>query len=128
MHASIRTVALAAAVMFAATAAAQAEDLFAAAYGNTVTQTMPDGTKVEIYVNPDKTWERHMAGGKVIKGTYAWKDASTACFTVTDPAPADPSKATGCDTIEGNHKVGDTWTETIPNNGGTITMAIKAGR
>jgi len=107
--------------------AAQAGDLFAVAYGNTVTQTMPDGSKTIIYVNADKTWEQHM-GGKVIKGTYSWKDDTHACFTETDPAPADPSKATNCNEIKGDHKVGDTWTETMPDGKSSVTMAITAGR
>ena len=114
-----------AAVVFSA-AAAQA-DPFAVAYGNTVTQTMPDGSKTTIYVNADKTWEQHASDGKVMKGTYMWKDDTHACFTETDPAPADPSKATNCNEIKGDHKVGDTWTEALPN-GQSITMAITAGR
>ncbi|HET7333531.1 MAG TPA: hypothetical protein VFI93_00330 [Rhizomicrobium sp.] len=107
--------------------AAHAEDLFAVAYGNSVTSTGPDGKTVTIYVNADKTWEQHLGDGKVIKGTYNWKDASTACFTVTDPVPKDASKATNCDHIEGGHKVGDTWTQK-DDNGNVYTMAIKAGR
>jgi hypothetical protein len=86
-----------------------------------------NGKTTIIYVNADKTWEQH-ADGKVTKGTYAWKDDKTACFTVTDPAPADPSKAMMCNTVEGDHKVGDSWTETLPNNAGTIAMSITAGR
>lgn len=115
---------LAAAVLSAA--AAQA-DPFAVAYGNTVTQTLPNGSKMTIYVNADKTWEQHMADGKVVKGTYSWKDDTHACFTETDPAPADPSKATNCNEIKGDHKVGDTWTEPM-GNGQNITMSITAGR
>jgi len=119
--------ALGLAAILVSTVAAHADDLFAVGYGNTVTQTMPDGSKIVIYVNPDKTWEQHM-NGAVTKGTYSWKDDHTACFTLVDPAPKDPSKATNCNAIEGNHKVGDTWTEQLPNNGGTITMAITPGR
>ena len=115
----------AAAVCFVSTAA-YAGDPFAVAYGNTVTQTFPDGTKMTTYVNPDHTWEQRV-GDKVVKGIYAWKDDTHVCFTVTDPAPADPSKATGCNEIKGDHKVGDTWTEATPD-GKTITMAITAGR
>jgi len=100
---------------------------FDSAYGNTVTQTGPDGSKTVIYVNADKTWEQHR-GDKVVKGTYSWKDDSHACFTVTDPAPADPSKATNCNEIKGDHKVGDTWTETMEDGKTQITMAITAGR
>ncbi|HWA30603.1 MAG TPA: hypothetical protein VG867_05880 [Rhizomicrobium sp.] len=123
----MKRIALGLAAVLLSTAAAQADDLFAVAYGNTVTQTY-NGQTTTIYVNADKTWEQHMPDGKVAKGTYAWKDDHTACFTVTDPAPQDPSKATMCNTIEGNHKVGDTWTENLPDNKGTITMAITAGR
>ena len=128
MHRLASKLALAAAAVLVATAAAQAEDLFAVAYGNTVTQTMPDGSKTVTYVNPDRTWEQHMADGKVMKGTYAWKDEHTACFTMVDPAPKDPANATNCNSIEGTHKVGDTWTEQLPDNKGAITMAISAGR
>lgn len=119
-------IALGLAAVLLSTAAAQAGDLFAVAYGNTVTQTMPDGSKVVIYVNADKTWEQHR-GDKVFRGTYAWKDDSHACFTETDPPPADPSKATNCTEIKGDHKVGDTWTEDM-GDGKTMTMAITAGR
>lgn len=122
----MKRIALAAAAVALSASGALAEDLFAVAYGNTVTQTMPDGSKTMIYVNADKTWEQH-TGGHVVKGTYAWKDASHACFTVTDPAPKDPANATNCNQIEGNHKVGDTWTETM-ENGQTMTMSITAGR
>jgi hypothetical protein len=114
--------------LLAGVATGASADPFAAAYGNTVTQTMPDGKKTITYVNKDGTWEQHMAGGAVMKGTFAWKDDHTACFTETDPAPKDASKATNCDDIKGEHKLGETWTEQAPNGGPTITMAITAGR
>ena len=122
----MKRIALGLAAVVLSAAAAQA-DPFAVAYGNTVTQTTPDGNKTVIYVNADKTWERHAADGRIVKGTYAWKDETHACFTQLDPAPADASKATGCSEIKGDHKVGDTWTEPM-GNGQNITMAITAGR
>jgi major membrane immunogen (membrane-anchored lipoprotein) len=128
MHKFVYGVALAAMAAVMTVSAAQAKDLFAVAYGNTVTQTMPNGTKLEIYVNKDHSWEQKMPDGKMIKGTYMWKDAHTACFTVTDPAPKDASKATNCNTIKGEHKVGESWTEEMPNHGGKISMTITAGR
>lgn len=121
----MKRILLAAAAVVAISSAAQA-DPFAAAYGNTVTQTLPGGMKLVVYVNPDKTWEQHI-GANVVKGTYAWKDATHACFTVTSPAPADPAKATNCNEVKGDHKLGETWTETTPD-GKAITMAITAGR
>jgi opacity protein-like surface antigen len=108
------------------TAAAQAADPVAMAYGNTVTQTLADGTKIVIYVNPDHTWERHI-GAVTAKGTFEVKDDTHVCFTQTDPAVPDPAKATNCNEIKGDHKVGDTWTETGPG-GAAMTMSITAGR
>jgi len=103
---------------------------FDSAYGNTVTQTMADGTKVVVYVNADGTWQRSM-NGATAKGTYTWKNPTTACFTQTDPAPtADQQKqmGDGCQDFAGPaHVVGDTWTETGPG-GQKITVAITAGR
>ncbi|MBV9990593.1 MAG: hypothetical protein JOZ72_04800 [Alphaproteobacteria bacterium] len=107
-------------------AAAQA-DPFAVAYGNTVTQTLPDGRKTTIYINADKTWERHNTDGTTVKGTYSWKDATHACFVMTDPPPPGNAQA-DCNEIKGDHKVGDTWTETMPDGKTSITMAITAGR
>lgn len=123
----IKRILLAAAVAAGLSTSALAGDPFAPAYGNTVTQTLPDGTKIVIYVNADKTWAQTM-GGKTTKGTFEWTDATHVCFTVTDPAPADPSKAKMCNEIKGDHKVGDTWTETTPDGKAAITMTITAGR
>ena len=116
---------LAAASVLALTTAALA-DPFAAVYGNTVTQTLPDGNKMTIYINADKTWEQHV-GNATYKGIYAWKDDSHACFTVTDPAPANPATATTCHEIKDTHNVGDTWTQTLPD-GRQMTLSITAGR
>ena len=60
------------------TASAPAEDPLAVAYGNTVTQTMADGTKTVIYVNADKTWEQHRSDGTVLKGTYRGRTTATS--------------------------------------------------
>jgi hypothetical protein len=122
----MKRIVLGLAAVLLTTAAANA-DPFAVAYGNTVTQTMPDGSKTIMYINADKTWEQHR-GGAVMKGTYSWKDDTHACFTETDPAPADPSKATSCSEIKGEHKVGETWAETMPDGKTSIGMAITAGR
>jgi hypothetical protein len=117
---------LAAAMAVALSTAAQA-DPFAPAYGNTVTQIAPDGSKTIMYVNPDMTWERHQADGTVMKGTFMWKDDQTVCFTIVDPAPKQADQATGCNPIKGQHNVGDTWTDTDPK-GNKYTMSITAGR
>ncbi|MBV9540857.1 MAG: hypothetical protein JO167_06275 [Alphaproteobacteria bacterium] len=117
---------LAAAAVLVLATPALAADPFAVAYGNTVTQTIAGGPTVTIYVNADRTWEQHI-GGKTMKGTYVWKDDTHVCFTVTDPAPADPSKATNCNEIKGDHKVGETWTDKTPD-GREITMSITPGR
>jgi hypothetical protein len=104
--------------------AAQA-DPFVNMYGNTVSITSPDGKTVKGYVNPDMTWERHAADGTVTKGTFAWKDPSTACFTQITPPPQ-AGTAPNCAKID-EHKVGDTWTVTDANKQVT-TYTATAGR
>jgi hypothetical protein len=119
---------LAAACVLASTAAFATP--FDGAYGNTVTQTNPDGSKTVIFVNADGTWQQTTAG-KTVKGTYTWKDATHACFTATDPAPTpEQAKAMGdgCQDFGGPaHKAGDTWTEKTPD-GKSISVSITAGR
>ena len=102
-------------------------DQFAGVYGNTVHITPAGGQAATVYVNADKTWEQHTADGKVYKGTWTWKDDTHACFTQVDPAPAKPDEATSCDEITGDHKAGDTWTES-DGKGHTTTISITAGR
>ncbi|MBI3678079.1 MAG: hypothetical protein HY243_15830 [Proteobacteria bacterium] len=114
--------ATAAALLMTGTAHA---DPFANMYANTVSITTPDGKTSKAYVNQDMSWEQHMADGSVLKGTYAWKDAGTACFAQTDPAPRAPA-APNCAKID-EHKVGDTWTVTDDKKQ-TTTYSLTAGR
>ena len=65
-------------------------------YGNTVTSTSPSGKVYVYYFNKDGTFENHYPSGRVIKGTFVWTDAQTACFIVTDPPPAKGEDATNC--------------------------------
>ena len=124
----MKRIALGLAAVLATTVAAEAGDPLAVGYGNTITQTLPSGAKMVVYVNADKTWEQHMADGKVLKGTFTVPDDTHACFTVTSPAAQDPSKATNCVEIKGDHKVGDTWNETLPDGKSTMTVSITPGR
>jgi hypothetical protein len=109
-----------------AVTAVHAADQFAGLYGNTVNVTEPNGSKSIVYVNADKTWERRMADGKVLRGTFEWKDETHVCFTLTDPKPEKPEP---CDPYEinGDHKPGDTWVET-DDKGNQTTISVTAGR
>ena len=118
--------ALATVVLIGFGGTAQAADPYAADYGNTLAVTGADGTKSTAYLNQDMTWEQHLANGPVIKGTYAWKDATTACFTQTDPAPK-ADQAPICLSGQTAHAVGDTWSVTS-SDGKTSTMTLTAGR
>jgi hypothetical protein len=109
-----------------AVAAAQA-DPFEGLYGNTVTSTSPKGKVYVYYFNKDGTFENHYPSGGVFKGIYVWKDATTACFTVTDPPPAPGENTTNCRPFTQTHHVGDVWTET-DSDGVVFTNAITAGR
>ncbi len=85
----MKRIILAAAATVLFSTAALADDPFAVAYGNTVTQTLPDGTKLTIYVNADKTWQQSV-NGKTTKGTYAWKGRHQ-CLLHGDRSGADRS-------------------------------------
>lgn len=102
-------------------------DQFAGMYGNTVHQTAADGKTSIIYVNADGTWEQRR-DGKVVRGTYTWKDDTHFCIVVTEPAPeaGKPAEQDCENEVTGNHKAGDTWTMT--DKDGTTTLSITAGR
>ncbi|HEX4860986.1 MAG TPA: hypothetical protein VFV07_07095 [Rhizomicrobium sp.] len=117
---------LSAVLFLSAISAAQADPL-EGIYGNTATSTGPNGKTTTYYFNRDGTFENHFPSGRVIKGTFVWKDAQTACFTVTDPAPAKGEDATNCRAFPVAHHVGDVWTEK-DSDGVPYTNAIKAGR
>jgi hypothetical protein len=118
---------LGAAAFFVTCGTAMADDLYANFYGNTVTIAAGDGGKTMTYVNQDMSWEQHRADGTVVKGTYAWKDATTACFTQTSPAPASPTQATVCLPNQMSHNVGDSWSVN-DGAGKPVTITLTAGR
>jgi len=101
-------------------------DPFANMYGNTVTITGADGKSSKAFVNQDMTWQQQMADGAMLKGTYNWKDDSTACFTQLDPAPK-PDSAPLCLKVE-SHNVGDTWTAKGSDGKVMTTYSLSAGR
>jgi len=119
----MKRILIAAAVLAVSSTAAFA-DAFTNYYGNTVTITYPDGTVVKAYVNKDKTWERHTADGKAVKGTFEEKEGKV-CFTQTDPAPA-ADAAPACLAVD-DHKPGDSWS-TKDDKGNETKYAMTAGR
>lgn len=102
-------------------------DPFEDMYANTATSTGPNGKTTLYYFNKDGTFENHFPSGRVIKGTFIWKDSRTACFTVTDPAPKAGESATSCRAFPVTHHVGDSWIET-DSEGVKYTNSIRAGR
>jgi hypothetical protein len=115
------------AVSCALIATAAQADPFEGLYGNTVTSTSASGKVYVYYFNKDGTFENHYPSGSVIKGTYIWKDAQTACFTVTDPPPAPGDSGTNCRPFTETHHAGDTWTEK-DSEGVVFTNTIIPGR
>ena len=116
----MKRVFLAAAVTALATAAhADALSVF---FGNTLSITS-DGKTSKAFINQDGTYENDLADGTVIKGTYVSKDGST-CYMQTTPAPAAGS-APLC-VKDQDHKVVDSWTDTVA--GKPTTMTLTAGR
>ena len=118
---------LATAAFVALAGAAQAADSYASLYGNTLTTTRPDGSKTVSFINQDMSFELHFANGSVVRGTYAWKNATTICYTQTDPVPPDADEATQCYADQRPHNVGDSWTMQAPD-GKTYAFALTAGR
>jgi hypothetical protein len=116
-----------AAVAFVAMTGSALADPFASFYGNSVQLIMSDGTKMYFFINQDMTYEQHFADGSISKGTYAWKDSETACFTQTAPVPSSPANATTCYDHQTDHKVGDSWSVTGAD-GKVITLTLIAGR
>jgi hypothetical protein len=118
-------------VAMCATASAQdaapaAGDPFADEYGNTLTQTGPDGAQIVTYINEDRTWVQHLPDGSTRRGTYLWQDDHTVCFAQTEPAMPN-GQGTGCNEVHSAHKIGDNWTQK-DSKGQTYSMAITAGR
>jgi hypothetical protein len=122
----MKRILLAASVLALSAGVAHA-DPYANLYGNSLSMTGADGTKSTVYINQDMSWESHLANGTVLKGTYAWKDATTACFTVVTPPPKSADMATNCYAAQAGHNVGETWTMNGPD-GKPNTLTIIAGR
>lgn len=91
-------------------------------FGNTVVITSTSGV-TKAMVNADKTYETHLADGKVVKGTWA-EVGDTTCYTQTDPAPAADAKPF-CTPNEA-HAVGDTWESKGPD-GSVVKFELVKG-
>lgn len=120
----MKRILLASAVLALSAGVAFADNL-AGYYGNTVVATGPDGKVTKSKVNADKTYSSVMADGTTTKGTWAWKDDKTACFTQTEPAPA-AGQAPVCYPIDA-HKVGDSWSAKTPDGKAEIKYSLIGG-
>ena len=116
------------AIAFLASIGCAFADPYTSLYGNTLKITGANGSSSSMYVNSDLTYEVHTAGGAVLKGTYTWKDPTTACFTQTDPPPANSAQATQCYYQQSPHVVGDSWSAVGADGKPVAGMAIVAGR
>ncbi len=116
---------LLAAAALALTAGVALADNLAGYYGNTVVITAPDGKVTKSKVSKDGTYSSVLPDGSTTKGTWAWKDDKTACFTQTEPAPA-AGTAPACFNIDA-HKVGDTWSTKTPDGKAEVKYALVAG-
>ena len=125
---AIRSIAIALlASGLAAIAGAASADPFEGLYGNTATSTSPDGKIIAYYFNKDGTFSAKFPSGGTIAGTYVWNDTTTACFTVTKPAPKPGENSSNCKPFLVAHHVGDVWQEK-DSDGVTWTNRIVAGR
>jgi hypothetical protein len=104
---------LSAAVLALSAGVALADNL-AGYYGNTVVITGPDGSVSKARIKADGTYETTRPDGSVAKGTWAWKDDKTACFTQVTPPAAAGQPNPLCLPIDA-HKVGDSWSVKAPD-------------
>jgi hypothetical protein len=120
-------VALLAGGFIAAVAGAAVADPFEGLYGNSATSTSPAGKTITYFFNKDGTFAIKFPSGKTASGTYVWKDAATACFTITDPPPKPGENTTNCRPFPETHHVGDVWQEK-DSDGVSWTNRVIAGR
>ena len=112
----MRTILLATAFAFSATAAIADDSVLASRFGNTTITKDTNGTENHIYYAADHTFTGKQ-GGNGFKGT--WKiDGGTICLTADPPIPNTPNPA--CVPVSA-HAVGDTWTA------GPFTVSLVAG-
>ncbi len=114
-----RLLLVAASALLATAALAQSPAVY---FGNTLTITS-DGKTTKVFINQDGTYEDDVSDGTVLKGTFVSKDGTT-CYTQTVPAPA-AGTAPACSKDQ-DHKVGDTWQDTV--GGKPATLTLTAGR
>lgn len=103
-------------------------DTMAATYGNTVIATNEKGEATKIWFKADGTYSGETAKGEKFTGKFVVKDGKY-CSTPDLPANAPagtPAPKESCQPYEGNHKVGDKWTQNGAD-GKPVTIEIKAG-
>jgi hypothetical protein len=103
-------------------------DTMQATIGNTVLATNDKGETTKIWFKADGTYSGESAKGEKFTGHWAIKDGKY-CSIGDLPAnapPNTPKPTEMCQPYEGNHKVGDKWSQN-DSAGKPITIEIKAG-
>jgi hypothetical protein len=109
-------------------ATAALADTMTETYGNTVLATNDKGETTKLWFKADGTYSGQSAKGEKFTGKWAIKDGKY-CSTPDMPAnppPNTPAPKETCGDYQGNHKVGDKWTQNDSMNK-PITVEIKAG-
>jgi len=108
-----------------ALAAPAAADTVDAMVGNTILETMADGSTTRFKAKADNTFTVEAPNGVVIKG--AWRrNGDQLCMSQTDPAPPAGAPAESCIPID-DHKLGDSWTMK-GGDGSDVKLSIVAGQ
>jgi hypothetical protein len=95
----------------------------AAAFGNTVKATYPDGRFQRYWFSPDHTWHAIGRRGTASSGKWTQKGGETVCLKQTKPFPA-PFKY--CTSFPSTGTVGSSW-PAKDAGGGRITLALVKG-
>jgi hypothetical protein len=109
-------------------ATAALADTMAETYGNTVIATNDKGEATKLWFKADGTFSGQDSKGQKFTGKWAIKDGkycSTADLPANAPAGT-PAPKESCGDYQGNHKVGDKWTQN-DSMGKPVQVEIKAG-
>ena len=116
------------ALVAAGFATAAFADTMAETYGNTVLATNDKGETTKLWFKADGTFAGEGAKGEKFTGKWAIKDGKYCSIADLPPNPPanTPAPKESCGDYQGNHKVGDKWTQN-DSMGKPVTVEIKAG-
>lgn len=109
-------------------ATAALADTMAETYGNTVLATNDKNETTKLWFKADGTFTGQDSKGQKFSGKWAIKDGKYCSIADMPPNPPKdmPAPKESCGDYQGNHKVGDKWSQN-DSAGKPVAIEIKAG-